>query len=149
MDVVIDQGLIEYWVPRIYVGVIVVGAALVTGVGIVGLFAATLAGTNPPPVWFTVAFVLGSCVIWYGLLTFFAIEIVVWPSDGHVEFRCLAKQRETNLGDITAISMGAGRSNAVTVRYRGGTARVLMYLDWNDFISRVRERNPDVEVNGF
>jgi hypothetical protein len=92
---------------------------------------------------------LGSCVIWYGLLTFFAIEIVVWPSDGRVVFRCLAKQRETNLGDITAISMGAGRSNAVTVRYRGGTARVLMYLDWNDFISRVRERNPDVEVNGF
>jgi hypothetical protein len=147
--VVIDQAPVEYWVPRLYVGVIVVGAALVTGVGTVGLFAATFAGTNPPPVLFTVAFVVGSCVIWYAVLTFFAMEIAVWPSDGRVVFRCLAKQRQTTLGDITAISMGFGRSNAVTVRYRGGTARVLMYLDWNDFISRVRERNPGVEVNGF
>jgi hypothetical protein len=147
--VAIDQGPIEYWVPRPYVHVTVVAAAIVTGVGTVGLFLETAIGTNPPPAWFTVAFVLGSSVIWYGVLTLFALEIVVWPNDGRVVFRCLAKQRHTNLGDITAITMGAGKSNAVTVRYRGGSARVLMYLDWDDFISRVRERNPGVEVKGF
>jgi hypothetical protein len=80
---------------------------IVTGVGAVGLLVATGIGTNPPPILFTAAFILLSSVLWYGLLTFFAMEIVVWPSDGRVVFRCLAKERRTSLGEITAISMGA------------------------------------------
>ena len=140
---------IRYRVPRVFVWLLIGCVVIVTAVGTVGLVVATVVGSSPPPIVFTAAFISVSTVIWYGLLGFFAMEIVVWPSDGRVVFRCLAKERATSLGDITAISMGAGKSDAVIVRYRGGTARVLMYLDWNDFISRVRERNPEVEVKGF
>jgi hypothetical protein len=147
--VILDQGPIEYWTPHIYVWVVVIGVAIVTGVGTVALFLATAGGTNPPPAWLTVAFVFASSVVWYGVLTLFAIEIAVSPNDGRVAFRSIAKERQTNLAEITAISLGGGPRSPVTVRYRGGTARVPMYLDWNDFISRVRERNPDVEISGF
>jgi len=147
----VPASAIRYRISRLFVGTLVGGAVFVTGVGTVGLLAVTVVGTNPPPIWFTAAFMLGSSVIWYALLILFAVEIAVWPSDGRVVFHCLAKDRHTNLADITAISYPAvgGQGNAVTVRYRGGTARVLMYLDWNDFIRRVRERNPGVEVKGF
>jgi hypothetical protein len=142
---------VRYRTSRLLVGTLVGGAAFVTGAGTLGLVAATVVGTNRPPIWFTAAFILGSAVIWYALLTVFTVDIAVWPSDGRVVFHCLAKDRQTNLAEITAISYPpVGRQgNAVTVRYRGGAARVLMYLDWNDFIRRVRERNPGVEVKGF
>lgn len=142
---------IRYRVSRLYVWTLVVGTVIVTGVGTVGLLIATALGTNPPPIPFTVAFLLGSGVIWYLPLTRFAIGIIVWPNDGRVVFRCLAKERQTQLGDIESISKPplGRRGNAVTVSYREGSVRVLMYLDWNDFIRRVRERNPQIEVNGF
>ena len=142
---------VAFRISRLLVGTVIGGAVFVTGVGTLGLLAATVVGTNPPAIWFTAAFMLGSSVIWYALLTLVAVEIAVWPSDGRVVFHCLAKDRQTNLADITAISYPrVGRQgNAVTVRYEGGTARVLMHLDWNDFIRRVREWNPGVEVKGF
>ena len=148
---VIDEEPIRYPIPRVYVWLLVVGTAFVTGIGTVALLGATVVGTNRPPILFTVAFMLGSGIVWYGILAFFAIEITVWPNDGRVVFRYLRKERQTYLGDIELISMGARgrRRNAATVRYRGGAARVLMYLDWNDFISRVRERNPQVKVKGL
>jgi hypothetical protein len=129
----------------------VVVTAFVTVVGTVGLLIATVVGTDPPPILFTAAFLLASAVMWYAALTVFAIEIIVWPTDGRVVFRCVAKERVTSLAEIESISRGPlvslrQRGNAVTVRYRGGTAYVLKYLDWNDFISRVRERNPQVNV---
>jgi hypothetical protein len=145
----IDQDPIEYWTSRVSVTLIVVGAAIVTGAGTVGLFAASAVATNPPPARFTVAFVAASAVIWYGVLTLFAMEIAVWPDNGRVVFRYLAKQRQTNLADITAITTGARNSKALTVRYPGGAAHVLKLPDWSDFISRVRERNPAVEIDAF
>jgi hypothetical protein len=147
----VGASAIRYRISRLIVGTLVGGAVFVTGVGTLELLAATVAATNPPPIWFTAVFVLVCSIIWYALLTLFAVEIAVWPSDGRVVFRCLAKERQTNLADITAISYPpVGRQgNAVTVRYHGGTTHVLMYLDWNDFIRRVRERNPGVVVTGF
>jgi hypothetical protein len=142
---------IRYRTSRFYVWATVGGAAVVTGVGTVGLLVATVLATKPPPIWFTAAFVLASAVIWYGLLTIFAIDIAVWAGDGRVVFHCLAKDRQSHLGEITAITkppMGR-RGNAVTVRYQGRTAHVSMWLDWSDFIRRVREHNPGVEVTGF
>jgi hypothetical protein len=142
---------IRYRTSRFYVWATVAGVAIVTGVGTVGLLAATVVATSPPPIWFTAAFVVGSAVIWYGLLAFFAIDIAVWPSDGRVVFHCLAKDRQSRLAEITAITKPpiGRRGNAVTVRYQGGTSYVSMWLDWNDFIRRVREQNPGVEVKGF
>ena len=148
-----DEAPIRYAIPRFYLWSTVVGALIVTGVGTVGLLIATVVGSNAPPVPFTGAFVLGSGAIWYGVLMVFVIEIIVWPNDGRVVFRCLATKRQTYLGDIEAISRPPitlrKRGNAVTVRYRGGTAYVLKYLDWSDFIGRVREQNQRVEVSGF
>ena len=148
---VIDQQPVRYPIPRSYIWLGVVVLTFVTGVGTVGLLIATVVGTNPPPILFTAAFFLTSAIMWYAGLTFFAIEIIVWPTDGRVVFRCLAKERVTSLAEIQSISRGPlislrRRGNAVTVQYSGGTAYVLQYLDWNDFIRRVRERNPQVNV---
>ena len=142
---------IRYRTSRFYVWATVGGVAIVTGVGTVGLLVATVAATNPPPIWFTAAFVIVSAGTWYGLLTVFAMDIAVWPGDARVIFHCLAKDRQSHLGEIRAITKPPFglRRNAVTVRYRGGAAHVSMWLDWNDFIRRVRERNPAVQVKGF
>jgi hypothetical protein len=142
---------IRYRTSRFYIWATVGGAAIVTGVGTVGLLVATVVATNPPPIWFTTAFVCGAAIIWYGLLTVFVMDIAVWPGDGRVVFHCLAKDRQSHLGEITAITKPpvGRRRTAVTVRYEGGAAHVSMWLDWNDFICRVRERNPSVEVTGF
>src|SRR5262249_32199283 len=85
-----DSG-VRYRPSRRLVGTVVAGAAFVTGGGTLGFLVSTVIRSSPPPIWFPAVFILISSVIWYGLLTLFAVDIAVSVSDGRVVFHCLAK----------------------------------------------------------
>lgn len=82
---------------------------------------------------------------WFNALFRFAYRIDV--SGDTVEFKTLARRRATRLSRIRSIR--SGNVGSVVVRFEGGRVDIAGALDgWHDFVTRVKEANPAVELKG-
>jgi hypothetical protein len=92
-------------------------------------------------------------LIWLGVLGWFwfnALFRTVYRIDlrgDMVRFKTLATRKETRFDQIRSIrSVSVGY---VTIRFEGGRVDVVGALDgWHDFVSRIKDRNPAVELKG-
>ena len=92
-------------------------------------------------------------VIWLGILVWFwfnALYRIAYRIDVRcdaVEFRSVARRRNTSLARILSISSRPG--GVVTIHYDGGRVDLLGAVDgFHDFIGRVKAANPAVRLRG-
>jgi hypothetical protein len=69
--------------------------------------------------------------------------------DGRVRFESWVRKTEVNVGDICAIKPGSWSPGYLDVTTRRGKIRILtQYEGFHDFIARVKQLNPTVEIRG-
>ena len=92
-------------------------------------------------------------LIWLAVLGWFwfnALVRTVYRIDlrgDMVQFKTLATRKETRVDRIRSIRSAS--VGYVTIRFEGGRVDVVGALDgWHDFVSRVKDGNPAVELKG-
>ena len=112
------------------------------------LLASDVVGGSGPPVLFIVAWLIVMASVWFYGLVFVSVEARLWPDDGRLQFRSLLRSKETNVSEVVEIGWALRGLNGrlVTVRYRGGVARMPNTKSTSELARRVQESNQSVEV---
>ncbi len=107
--------------------------------------------TGSPPLWFGLVWLGALGWMWFQALVGINFEVTLWPDDGRLQFRSVLRTRQAAIADLTSVAPSYGGMNPllVTFRYRGGSVQVPRTLDgWYDLITRVRNDNPTVQLQG-
>jgi len=115
------------------------------------LMASEAVGGSGPPVLFIVAWLTVVTSLWCYGLVFVSVEARLWPDDGRLQFRSLLRIKETNVSEIVEIgrALRGFDRHLVTIRYRGGVARMPNTKSTSELARRVQESNHSVEVTRF
>lgn len=137
-------GLTPYLWAEGLVAFAVVGAPLVV---------VSVMRTGEPPLWFAAAWIGFVAFLAWQALFRVAVEIHL-GADGISRFRTIAQKTadEVALEDIVSVNPFGrfGDANVVVVRHQRGKARVIQPIDgMHDFLARVKEANPSVEIRGL
>lgn len=105
---------------------------------------------DAPPLWFSVLWLVAVAVMVQDVLFRLSYEIRL-GDDGACEFRGLLVRRRLDVQQITSVRPARGAPNVYAViRHQGGKIKILQPVDgFRDFLDRLEEQNPHIEVRGF